>query len=837
MKIDLHLHTKHSRRPAVWLLQKLGCPESFTDPVACYNSLKKLGMQAVTFTDHNSIDGCLEIAHLADTFISEEITSYFPEDRCKVHVLAYDITKEQHEVIQACRENLYELVKYLRSENIFHAIAHPFSAVNDYFSQKHFEKLLLLFKVFELNGDNERSINNALRHILETLTPEEIHRLSDKHEIIPDFDMPHVKRFVSGSDDHSGINYGKSYTRVAGVNNISEFFDGVYYGESTVTVHDATARAFARNIYSVAYSYIKDRFNLHKYSGADVMLRFADAILEPNRQKNYGLFSKIGFAFESRRTPKENKEDSSLTGYIRLEASKLIRESERFMQMTSGSDSGSIDENDMWYEFVNSVSKRTLDYLARSFFQRLSGGHFFDLFNVLGSTGSLYMILAPYFVAYPFYASERRLCRRITNGLRPGKMSDRVRLAHFTDTFHETNGVALTIRRNLECALKSEKYMRVITSDLGHEKIKGVKCFEPVCSKDLPEYPEMNLDFLPFLEVLDYCYDRNFNYIHAATPGPIGLTALAIARILGTPVCSTYHTAVADYVDALTEDKSLSDLTWKFMVWFYNQMDMVLVSSKYSYYELKDKGVNPDKIKVFPRGVNVELFSPDNFSQDFLESHDLAGKTVMLYSGRVSKEKGLAMIPEVVRQISEMREDVVMLVCGDGPYIQQLKRDCKDLPVVFTGMLSQDKIAQAYASSDFLVFPSSTDTFGNVVVEAQASGLPVIVSDLGGPCENIIENETGFIFQSASAESLIEKIKLMLALTSNERSRMKEKAFAYARNRTYSAAFEQTWSMYDVSGKDKDSDAEFAEQIASISNVDSIFGNKSVVDKSSAVFV
>ena len=125
MKIDLHVHSKFSKRPSQWVLQKISCPESFTDPMLVYNTAKAKGMSLVTISDHNTIDGALEIAHLPDTYISEEITSYFPEDGCKVHVLAQNITEAQHEEIQKIRKNIFDLVAYLNAENIINIIAHP----------------------------------------------------------------------------------------------------------------------------------------------------------------------------------------------------------------------------------------------------------------------------------------------------------------------------------------------------------------------------------------------------------------------------------------------------------------------------------------------------------------------------------------------------------------------------------------------------------------------------------------------------------------------------------------------------------------------------------------
>jgi predicted metal-dependent phosphoesterase TrpH len=105
MKVDLHVHSKFSRRPSQWILQKINCPESFTEPSKIYRKAKEKGMSLVTITDHNCLEGSLAIAHLPDTFVSEEITSYFPEDGCKIHVLAYHITEAQHREIQQVREN------------------------------------------------------------------------------------------------------------------------------------------------------------------------------------------------------------------------------------------------------------------------------------------------------------------------------------------------------------------------------------------------------------------------------------------------------------------------------------------------------------------------------------------------------------------------------------------------------------------------------------------------------------------------------------------------------------------------------------------------------------
>jgi len=173
-------------------------------------------MTLVTITDHNKIDGALEIAHLPGAFVSEEVTSYFPEDGCKVHVLAYHITEAQHTDIQKLRASVYDLVGYLQQARITCAVAHPFYAVNDKLTPEHFEKLLLLFRIFELNGDSDPGSNRCLADVLGRLTPADLERLADKHGLAPIWPEPWIKYFVGGSDDHSSLSISRNYTRVPG---------------------------------------------------------------------------------------------------------------------------------------------------------------------------------------------------------------------------------------------------------------------------------------------------------------------------------------------------------------------------------------------------------------------------------------------------------------------------------------------------------------------------------------------------------------------------------------------------------------------------------------------
>jgi glycosyltransferase involved in cell wall biosynthesis len=139
------------------------------------------------------------------------------------------------------------------------------------------------------------------------------------------------------------------------------------------------------------------------------------------------------------------------------------------------------------------------------------------------------------------------------------------------------------------------------------------------------------------------------------------------------------------------------------------------------------------------------------------------GGIVLLYVGRVSREKGLEMLVSAFRELVDGGADISLAVIGDGPYREEMEKSLTGYPSSFTGYLAGEQLQLGYASADLFVFPSATDTFGNVVLEAQASGLPVIVSDEGGPRELMIDGETGLVFRAGSTDDLINAINTMLS--------------------------------------------------------------------------
>ncbi len=803
MRIDLHVHSKHSKRPSQWILKKIGCPESFTEPLQIYDIAKRRGMTHVTITDHNSIDGALEIAHLPNTFVSEEITSYFPEDGCKLHILALDINEAHHAMFQKLRQNVYELASYLKQENIFHIVAHPLYAVNDRLGIDHLERLLLLFQNFELNGARNARENQTLKVVINNLTPENIDRLADQYDLPPAYPDAHQKRLFGGSDDHSALNIARTYTEFVAHQEADVSFNTLDKVRVTVHAVAPTPQTMAHNLYGIAWQFFRRKFNLERYTTKDALVRFLDNSLGPEPAPEPSMLSRVYFFISAHKRKRvKHPLSESLATLLRQETQQLIDENPDLVAAACGDGASFDGREERWFEFVNRLSNRVMVHFGNHLLDHLSGANVFNIFHTIGSAGGLYTLLAPYFVAFSQFTMGRDLGRQITRRFdraadhRTSAPDEAIHVAHFTDTFYEINGVALTLRQQVQLAISTNRRYTLITcNDQNRPSEKGVAHFAPIGTYDLPEYEEQKIFYPPILEMLDYCHQQGFNHIHTATPGPIGLAALAIAQFLKIPISGTYHTEIPQYVQILTGSGFMEELAWKFVLWYYDQLDLIYAPSKSTRDELVSKGINPEKIQIYPRGIDIQRFDPSK-RNGFFKRWDCAEHTIkLLYVGRVSKEKNLHLLAQAYRQLLEHASSALLTIVGDGPYLEEMMQTTADLPCLYTGRLEGDDLADAYASSDIFIFPSTTDTFGNVVLEAQASGMPVIVTDQGGPMENVIPQRTGLVVKGDCVQSLAAAMQDLISDTA-KRKQMGTAARRYMEDRSFETAFEKTWKMF-----------------------------------------
>ena len=194
-RADLHCHSTASQLSKLGVQRSAGLPECATPPEEVYELAKRRGMDFVTITDHDTIDGVLQIAHLPDVFISEELTVNFRGEDQAVHVLCYGISPEDHEWLQRNRACVESCAEYLQANNIACALAHPFYAVEAPLTPRHRRRLTRLFEVWEIrNGSRAPELNMPAAVYIET----------------------HGGTGVAGSDDHAGVDIGRTFTRTPG---------------------------------------------------------------------------------------------------------------------------------------------------------------------------------------------------------------------------------------------------------------------------------------------------------------------------------------------------------------------------------------------------------------------------------------------------------------------------------------------------------------------------------------------------------------------------------------------------------------------------------------------
>jgi glycosyltransferase involved in cell wall biosynthesis len=753
-RADLHVHSSHSNKPTYWAMRKFNCPESYTAPLQLYRIARERGMDFVTITDHNSISGALEIAHLPDTFLSSEITAYFPENGCKIHVVVLHINQAQFQEIMYLRKNVYDLVRYLHGQRIAHFLAHPLYAQNDKLTTGLLEKSLLLFTCFEVkNGCRARRFNEFTRELLDSLTPELIARLAERHGLEPYGHSPFLKGMVGGSDDHGSLFIARAHTEADDCPSVGEFVAKVAGAATRAAGEDGGPLTMAHSLYGIGYSFYKERLGDRRRGATPFVSALLDRFfnLGPERTSLVGRLRL--FLLKNLPEPVRAKE-LSFEKMLDAEARQLLSD-DAFLEAIRA-----LDKNGKIFAVTSRLANRILYLYTQRLMSLPQSAGFFDYLNTVGTIGLVHALISPYYLAFHHQHRSKELIRELRELFPAAASRPADRIALFTDTLDDINGVAMTIRRLIQTARERGVELTVITCGGAEgEERPGVRRFDAVGDFVLPEYPELKLNFPPILDVMEFVEAQGFTQIHVSTPGTVGLLGLLIGRVMDIPVVGTYHTDIPQYVRSLTDDEFLEGVAWNYMTWFYNQMTEVLVPSAGTRAQLHAHGLPLEKMNPLPRWVDTELYTPAKRDPGFWPSRGLTGEIVLLYVGRVSREKALELLACAFRALVDRGSRVNLAVIGDGPYRSEMEQLLAGYPVLFTGYLQGAELQAAYASAHLFVFPSATDTFGNVVLEAQASGLPVVVSDAGGPCELMSHGETGAMFPAGDLDCFLKAVQ------------------------------------------------------------------------------
>ncbi|UCZ56222.1 glycosyltransferase [Desulfurispirillum indicum] len=717
VKVDLHLHSAASSRGAGFFSEKLQIQESYITPRQVYDTLFERGMNLFTITDHDSIDGCLEIAHLPGAFLSEEVTAYFPEDRCKIHVIALDINEEIHREIQRLRYNVYELVDYLQGREVESILAHPLYDMDGKLRREHIERCLLLFDNWEMiNGTRSRLSSGLTEEIVATVEGHDLELLANRYG----FNRRRRERiaFTGGSDDHAGMDIGTTYTSCEG-ETLADLKDALRAGTTEPQGNHGSPMRLTHMIMSIAYQWGKAR------SGSEgVLFEHLLGIQKPS--------------FLQRMLGSRKVED--------------------YIARIAGIHPG---EESRRHEMMHSFFKNFLPHTVRQF----SEVRDFDFEKISSLVGKTVLSSVPTL----FYTStcwqravEKRRSRQIACAFGVGRKHSEGKIAYFTDTLREINGVALTSRKLMAIAREENFHMTFITAYSGQDSDEFHRNFEPIFSFALPEYEDLTVNIPHFLEMLEYVDAENFDVIYAATPGVVGLYAFIIAKILNIPYVTTFHTDLPAYIRDYTGDHLFTRNLWSAFALLFNNSARVLAPSREYGRILKAHGVKRKRIEVFSRGVNHERFNPEFREPSFWSRFDpqCDGRKIVLFVGRIAVEKNIDIFMQA-SQLLQNRDDVRFVVVGDGPYRRELEAKYAH-NVLFVGFLEGRDLSTAFASADIFLFPSMTETFGNVILEAQASGLPAIVSAEGATRENLRPGSTGFVIEDNNPFSYAAKVQELL---------------------------------------------------------------------------
>jgi glycosyltransferase involved in cell wall biosynthesis len=273
----------------------------------------------------------------------------------------------------------------------------------------------------------------------------------------------------------------------------------------------------------------------------------------------------------------------------------------------------------------------------------------------------------------------------------------------------------------------------------------------------------------------------------------MGFAGLQLGKRFSIPTVSSYTTNFTQYAAYYKAD-FLKQPVWEYLKWFHNENEITLCPSNEARNFILKNGIK--NTAIFSRGIDLGQFHPSNRSDRFKREYDLQETFTFLYVGRVSPEKDLDLLNLSYRAMKGRYGDSISLVItGDGPYLEKY-RGLFPKDVVFTGFKTGKDIAEIYASADAFVCTSSTETFGNVILEAMASGLPVIGADAGGIKEIIQHGENGLKFTARDYESL-ELAMEMIFLDESLRSALIAGSIETVERRSWTHVFSELSKVYE----------------------------------------
>ncbi|MCK9860420.1 glycosyltransferase family 1 protein [Paenibacillus sp. ATY16] len=377
-----------------------------------------------------------------------------------------------------------------------------------------------------------------------------------------------------------------------------------------------------------------------------------------------------------------------------------------------------------------------------------------------------------------------------------------MRVALFTDTFEpDVNGVARTLGRWTDYLKRQGAEVLVLAPDpaTGKQSGKQTTSVERFASLPFFLYPECRLALPNPIHIRRALKEFNPTIIHVATPFNLGLCGIHYARKLRIPLVASYHTHFDQYLPFYNL-QWMAKLLWRYMEWFHQDCRSIYVPSRSTYEDLKEKGWDDGRLEVWSRGIDTEAFHPSVNREEWLLRHGIDNdRFVVLYVGRLAPEKNVDIALDAFAEFRQnISEEAVFVIAGDGPSSDALKERCRreGIDARFIGFTTMPDLQKWYASADLFLFPSATETFGNVVLEAMSCGTPVICADKGGVTDSVQHGVTGLQCNPEDPRSFTNAMGLLYS-NPELRAAIAGQGRIYSQKQSWNAIFDKLAASFE----------------------------------------
>ncbi len=366
----------------------------------------------------------------------------------------------------------------------------------------------------------------------------------------------------------------------------------------------------------------------------------------------------------------------------------------------------------------------------------------------------------------------------------------KLRIAYFAGTMKPgQDGVTRVLFKLLDW-LNSNEIENMFVTAIAPKDDEQTTKYLRVPSVQFPLYKEYKFALPGYKNFQEEILNFNPDIIHINSPCSLGFAAVKFGEKFQIPVVATYHTHFPSYAKYY-KISQLESLSWSYLRKLYNKCEKVFVPSLPILNELHDHGFT--SAEYLSHGVDTKMFNQSFKSAEWKNALGLKDKKIILYVGRLVWEKDLKTFTEIYSQIMSSRNDTIFVLAGDGPIrtdLEELMPDAK-----FLGYQSGNNLSTIFASSDVFVFPSTTETFGNVIIEAMASGVPPVCARMGGTYGSVNENISGLICNPKDSFDFTNKINYLLD-NEDERLKMSLAGIRYAKEQSWEIKFTQLYKSY-----------------------------------------